>query len=533
LIEACGLPRLPDQVRGASLIPLLKDPQAGWPHVAITSHTAGNHAVRDERFRYIRHADGSQELYDLRNDPAEWKNLAGDPAMSGVIGQLAKALPATEAGPSAKPGKNKPNIVLIMADDIGMECLSAYGGESHRTPHLDALAASGLRFENAHSQPICTPSRVQIMTGIHNNRNYLRFGVLDPQAATFGNLLRDAGYRTAIGGKWQLDGGFEAPGRFGFDRHCLWQLTRRPSRYPNPGLEIDGKETDFKNGEFGPDVVTDYLCKFMEENKDGPFFVYYPMMLPHWPFVPTPDHPDYDPEMWRQAKNEPGGFHGPEYWPAMVSYTDKMVGKMVRKLEELGIRDNTLILWTGDNGTYNKLSTRFRGRDYPGGKGGTKDNGTHVGFIASWPAVIKPGRTSGALVDFTDVLPTLAEAAGAEIPDGIDGVSLAPVFRGEARAKDFIYCWYARDGERNKASQHVRDARHKLYLTGKFFDVVADPEEKNNLAAEDMPAELGETRARLQAALDKHLAVTREADPGQAKRRAALKRGGNPGGPGE
>lgn len=423
---------------------------------------------------------------------------------------------------------DKPNIVLIMADDLGMECLSAYGSKSHEMPNIDALAASGLRFQNAHSQPICTPSRVQIMTGIHNNRNYLNFGVLDPQSTTFGNLLRDAGYKTAIGGKWQLEGGFEGPGRFGFDHYCLWQLTRRPSRYPNPGLEIDGKETDFKNGEFGPDVVTDYLCDFMEKNKDGPFFVYYPMMLPHWPFVPTPDHPDYDPKMWREAKDEPGGFHGSKYWPAMVSYTDKMVGKIVRKIEQLGIRDNTLIIWTGDNGTYDKLTTRFRGRDYKGGKGSTKDNGTHVGFVTSWPSVIKPGGTSDALVDFTDVLPTLVEAAGAKPPVGIDGVSLAPLFRGEPRVKDSIYCWYSRNGERNKASQHVRDGRHKLYAGGRFFDVVADPDEKNNLASESVPVDLGETHSRLKASLDKHLAVTRQADPVLAKRRGVTKRGGNP-----
>jgi arylsulfatase A len=230
--------------------------------------------------------------------------------------------------------------------------------------------------------------------------------------------------------------------------------------------------------------------------------------------------------MWRGAKNEPGGFHGPEYWPAMVSYTDKMVGRMVRKIEELGIRNNTLIIWTGDNGTYDKLSTRIRGRDYKGGKGSTRDNGTHVGFIASWPAVIQPARTSDALVDFTDVLPTLAEAAGAKPPGGIDGISLAPVFRGEARMKDSIYCWYSRDGERDKASQHVRDARHKLYQNGKFFDVVADPDEKNDLAAGDMPDVLRLTRDRLKAALDKHLAITKGADPIQAESRAKIGRGG-------
>jgi arylsulfatase A len=381
-----------------------------------------------------------------------------------------------------------------------------------------------MRFTNAHSQPLCTPSRVQIMSGIHNNRNYVRFGVLDPQAVTFGNLLREAGYKTAIAGKWQLEGGFEGPRRFGFDRYCLWQLTRKPSRYPNPGLEIDGKERDFKNGEFGPDLVSDYVCKFIEANKDGPFFVYYPMIMPHWPFVPTPDHPDYDPKMWRDAKNEPGGFRSSKYWPAMVSHADKMVGNVVRKIDELGIRDNTLIIWTGDNGTYDKLSTRFRGRDYKGGKGGTKDNGTHVGFIASWPAVIQPGQTSEALVDFTDVLPTLTEVAGAKTPDDIDGVSLAPLFRGEPRTKDFIYCWYSRDGLRDKASEHVRDVRHKLYASGRFFDVVADPDEKNNLAAAGIPEKLRDIHTRLKAALDRHLAITKEADPVLTKRRGELNR---------
>lgn len=418
----------------------------------------------------------------------------------------------------------KPNIILIMADDIGVECLSAYGGEIHKTPNIDALAASGLRFDNAHSQPICTPSRVQIMTGIHNNRNYLNFGVLDPKAVTFGNLLRDAGYKTAIGGKWQLQGGLDAPARFGFDRYCLWQLDRRPSRYPNPGFEIDGERKDFKDGEFGPDVVTDYLCDFMEKNKGGPFFVYYPMMLPHWPFVPTPDHPDYDPKMWQDAKDEPGGFMGPEYWPAMVSYTDKMVGKMVKKIDELGIRDNTLIIWTGDNGSYDKLTTRFRGRDYKGGKGSTRDNGTHVGFVASWPSVIKTGQTSDALVDFTDVLPTLMDAAGTDTPDGIDGISLVPVFRGEPRAKDSIYCWYSRSGERKQASQHVRDDRHKLYINGGFFDIVEDPGEKNDLTSNGVSEKLRETHTRLKETLDKHVAITRQADPVLAKRRGEIKR---------
>jgi arylsulfatase A len=384
----------------------------------------------------------------------------------------------------------RPNIVVIMADDIGMECLGAYGSEVYRTPHLDALAASGMRFDQAHSQPICTPSRVQIMTGIHNNRNYIRFGLLDPQATTFARLLRDAGYRTCIAGKWQLEGGFAAPAHFGFDRHCLWQLTRRPSRYPNPGLEIDGEEKDFRNGQYGPDLVTDYLCRFIEENREGPFLVYYPMILPHWPFVPTPDHPDWDPTMWRNAVNEPGGHRDARYWDAMVRYTDKMTGKIVSKLDELGLRENTLVIWTADNGTYTGITSPFRGRDYQGGKGSTKDSGTRVGFIASWPGTIPRGAVSDSLVDFTDVLPTLTDLAGVAVPDGlqIDGVSLAPLFSGQPRKKDYIYCWYERNGVREKASQHVRTQYHKLYANGRFYDTQADPEEQADLAAGGLPA---------------------------------------------
>jgi len=156
--------------------------------------------------------------------------------------------------------ERQPSVVLIMADDLGYECIGANGGTSYETPVLDRLAAEGMRFEHGYSQPLCTPSRVQIMTGVYNVRNYVRFGVLDRKETTFANLLRDAGYATCVAGKWQLQGGLEGPGHFGFDEYCLWQLNRRPGRYPNPGLEINGKQVDYTNGEYGPSVVTDYIC---------------------------------------------------------------------------------------------------------------------------------------------------------------------------------------------------------------------------------------------------------------------------------
>ncbi len=433
----------------------------------------------------------------------------------------------------------RPNIVLIMADDIGVECLGCYGSEQYQTPHLDRLAAEGMRFQHAHSQPICTPSRVQLMTGIYNNRNYLRFGVLDPAAFTFANALRGAGYATCIAGKWQLKGGFDGPRRFGFDRYCLWQLTRRPSRYPNPGLEIDGREVDFKDGQFGPDLVTDYINRFISEQVDTPpgkagdaatrqrpFLVYYPMILPHWPFVPTPDHPDWDSTMWREAKGEPGGYKGPKYWDAMVRYTDKMVGKVVDHLDQSGLAENTLVIWTGDNGTYESVTSRFDGRDYVGGKGKTTDNGTHVGFLARWPTVIDGGQVSESLVDFADVFPTLLDAAGVQPPRHVDvsGVSLMPAFRGQRRDKSAIYCWYERNGVRDRASEHVRDARYKLYADGRFYDTRTDWEETENLAADGVPETLRAVHEKLRSSLQEHRRRTEANDQRLNQRRSMFAR---------
>ncbi len=437
----------------------------------------------------------------------------------GLLGVVSGSLALAD---DAKP---RPNVVVIMADDIGVECLSCYGSKIYETPNIDRLAASGMRFENAHAQPICTPSRVQLMTGQYNNRNYIRFGLLDPAATTFGNALRSDGYDTCIAGKWQLDGGFDAPRRFGFDRYCLWQLTRRPSRYPNPGLEIDGKEVDFKEGQFGPDVVTDYINDFLAEPRDKPFFVYYPMIAPHWPFVPTPDHPDWDPTMWRDLEKEPNYPKKNEYWDAMVRHTDKMVGKVLDQLETLNLRENTLVIWTGDNGTFTGITSPFRGRQVTGGKGSPKDNGTHVGFVASLPGVIPPASTSEELVDFTDVFPTLLDVAGVKASGRpiLDGTSLFPTFTGRPRDKSSIYCWYHRNGVRHEASEHVRNARFKLYSDGRFFDVRSDPDERHDLAGAGVPESARQDFESLQSDLDRHREVTAASDPLQIMKQKTYK----------
>lgn len=412
-----------------------------------------------------------------------------------------------------------PNIVLIMADDMGYECVQANGGETYQTPRLNTLAKEGMLFRHCHSQPICTPSRVQLMTGIYNNRNYIKFGLLDPKATTFGHVLKKAGYKTCIAGKWQLLGGLEGPHHFGFDRYCLWQLTRRPSRYANPGLEVDGKLLDFNDGGYGPDVASDYLCDFMEEHRDKPFFVYYPMILPHWPFEPTPDSDDWDPK----AKGA-NGKGKKEYFADMVAYTDKMVGKLVDKIDELKLTDDTIILFTGDNGTYTGITSKLNGKPYQGGKGSPKDNGTHVPFIARWPGKIKAGAETDQLVDFSDFLPTVADIAGAKTPDDIDGQTFLPTLLGESSPqRNYIYCWYHRDGVRNKATQHVRNQAFKLYANGKFFHVAQDPTESQPLNVEDLTDDQSKRYDHLSAMLKKHTDATEKATPVVLKKQNALK----------
>ncbi len=411
---------------------------------------------------------------------------------------------------NAKP----PNIILIMADDMGYECVGANGGETYNTPNIDKLAASGMRFENCFSQPICTPTRVQIMTGIYNSRNYKEFGLLPEDSVTFGNVLRDGGYNTCVTGKWQLKGGFEGPNKFGFDEYCLWQLTRRPNRYPNPGVEENHKEKDYKNGEYGPDIVSDYACDYIKRKADDqkPFFVYYPMILPHWPFEPTPDSEEWDPKARVNDKTEKGANKkSKKFYIDMVHYVDKIVGKIVQQVEESGVREETLILFTGDNGTYESIVSQIQGRDWRGGKSYMTDNGTRTTLIASWPNGIKAGTVNRDLVDFSDILPTLAEAGAAKIPKDLElsGRSFFPQLQGETGApREWIYCWYFRNGKpvdgdkKHSAGEFARDKRYKLYKTGQFYDVANDFYEQSPLSIDTLSDEQASIRQRLQQVIE-------------------------------
>jgi arylsulfatase A len=394
----------------------------------------------------------------------------------------------------------RPNIVLIMADDLGYECIGANGGTSYPTPHLDALAAGGMRFEHCYSQPLCTPTRVQLMTGQYNVRNYVKFGLLDPGQTTFAHLLKQAGYATCIVGKWQLAGGLEGPKHFGFDEYCLWQLNRRPPRYANPGLEINGVQKDFANGEYGPDLVNRYALDFIGRNKDKPFFVYYPMILTHSPFQPTPDSKDWDPKATGERGNQDERHFG-----AMVTYMDKLIGNLATRLDELGIRQRTLILFTGDNGTGRGVTSQMGDVTVKGGKGTMTDTGMRVPLITNWPGTIPAGKVTGDLVDSTDFLPTICEAAGAALPAGkLDGRSFLPQLRGETgRPREWTYCWYAPNQNKvDEPRQFARDQRYKLFADGTFYEIDSRRFEETQLKEGQLGSEAAAAKKKLQAVLD-------------------------------
>jgi arylsulfatase A len=401
---------------------------------------------------------------------------------------------------AAATATGKPNIVLIMADDFGYECVTANGGQSYQTPHLDRLAATGMRFEQCHVQPLCTPTRVQLMTGLYNVRNYIEFGAMDPKAKTFAHVLKGAGYKTAVCGKWQIGVEPDSPQKFGFDEAFLWWHTRRASRYPNPGFDHNGVSKNFK-GAYGPKVANEFVLDFITRHKDAPFFVYYPMMLTHGPFQPTPDSPE-----WNPSFGERDG-HNVKHFADMTAYMDKMVGELVAKLDALGLRENTLLIFLGDNGTGRDITSQFKGRPYPGGKGESTARGTHVPLIANWPGQIAAGRVNRDLIASTDFLPTICEAAGVTLPktQPLDGRSFLPQLLGrEGEPREWAYFWYAPDGGANPKFEFAMSTEYKRYRDGRSFHLGRDPFEEKPLDVAKLPANEAAALQKLQAALDQY-----------------------------
>jgi len=383
-----------------------------------------------------------------------------------------------------------------MADDVGQECFGFSGSKQYSTPRLDRLADSGVRFTKAYSTPLCTPTRVTLMTGKSNVRNYTDFGALRPGERTFAQLFHDAGYATAIAGKWQLQGSQNVagtdPAEAGFDTYSLWNTakTARP-RYWNPSIEQDGRLLDLPDDAYGPDVHSDFVLRFIEENRQRPFFVYYPMMLVHSPFLPTPDSAD------RNSQDEQRNFED------MVAYMDKLVGRVEEKLEQLGLERRTILIFTADNGTHKNIVSRLGGRSIRGEKGQPTEAGTHVPMVVKAPGIVPGGRTIEDLIDFSDFLPTLAEAIGASLtPFGpLDGRSFWKRLLGQGgEPRPWVFTWYfprpyakVNDNAYQHAEvRYAHDGERQLFGDGRLADLLTGAavdgrDEELERALETMP----------------------------------------------
>lgn len=414
----------------------------------------------------------------------------------------------------AEVSPSPPNVILIMADDMGYECLSAYGSLSYQTPVLDQLAAEGLLATHCYAQPLCTPSRVKIMTGLYNYRNYEAFGYLHPGARTFGHEAKAAGYATCLVGKWQLNGvsgtqrpgweDLERPRKLGFDEYCLWQHThtrREGERFANPLIQENGLVLPRDSNAYGPDIFADYLIDFLTRHQDTSFFVYYPMVLVHDPFVPTPDSPEWQDPARRYEEDT-------TYFKDMVAYTDKIVGRIVRHLDSLGLRQNTVLIFTGDNGTGRAITTQTTHGPVKGEKGKPLDAGTRVPLLINWPGRLDPGQVYEGLIEFSDFFPTLADlfTQGHAAP-ATDGASLYPLLVGAPHTpREHVLVHYdPRWGfGSDYRSRFVRTRTYKLYHDGRFYHIPSDPLEERPLNTAVLPDSAAAAYAQLSAEIARH-----------------------------
>lgn len=373
--------------------------------------------------------------------------------------------PKKKLSTSAEPSQHKPNIVLVFADDLGIEALNAYGGHGNKTPHLDRLAKDGMLFTHCFANPACSPSRAELLTGtypVHNgiqhvlgkweDKNYL-----DPKKFnSFANQLKKAGYATAVAGKWNLSwlARNNTVNAFGFDEHCLWQMYDRKgakrSRFYKPYFRINGSiEEESIADRFGPDVLADFVVDFMTRKKDGPFLIYYPALLVHTPYIRVPGSPKTNALPDDQQKN------GTECFAEMVEYLDKNVGRLMDTVDELGIAKNTVFIFCADNGTHGPVTSVWGDHrtKIKGGKMTMTDRGSRVPLLVSWPGKIKPGSQCDDLVELADFLPTFLELSAAPEPkQSIDGTSFLPQLLGKKGSpKEWVHIEYIKNRQiRNK-----------------------------------------------------------------------------------
>ena len=395
-----------------------------------------------------------------------------------TIALLALGLPL-QAAPT------KPNIIFILADDLGIDGVSCYGADKHKTPNIDKLAASGTRFETCYAAPLCGPSRCLLLTGRYafrtggiTNGSWRNGGpgALSKDEWSIARVLKQAGYVTGESGKWRQVG--ETPHDWGFDEYCTDPTAG--GWYWKDTYEKNGEQIHAGKDAYNPDIIQKFSLDFIARHKDQPFFLYYPMHLVHGPILRTPDTKE-----------------GSALYEDNLSYMDKQVGAIVAEVEKLGLREKTLIVFSGDNGTALSYPSTIGGRMINGKKASMLEGGSRVPYIASWPGVTPAGKVSQDIVSFADLLPTFAALGGAKLPEGvkIDGLSHAPQMRGEKGAPR---AWaYVQLG----AKWFVREPGWKMNESGELFDMSDAPFTEKPVAAPADTEASQAARARLTAVL--------------------------------
>ena len=361
-----------------------------------------------------------------------------------------------------KTSTSKPNIIYILADDLGIGDVSCYGSDNNKTPIIDKLAQGGIRFTHGYTAPLCGPSRAMILTGRYPFRtgavNQDMVEQIKPEnEVLIPSVLKTAGYTSAMVGKWSQFG--LTPKDFGFDDYITFQGSgdywatekKKSENYIENGVN---KKLDTLT--YMPDLMHQHLVDFITTNKDKPFFLYYSMVHVHSLIQRTPD-------------SKPGS----DLYADNTAYMDKLVGKLLSVLDDLKLKENTLIVFMGDNGTASIYSERgtIGGKALSGKKGSMLECGSLVPTIASWPGVIEPGNVSDLLIDSSDILPTFADLAGTKLPtkNVIDGRSFLPQLMGKkGNPREWIFIelgnkWY------------VRNDKWKLNREGELFDMSNAP----------------------------------------------------------
>jgi len=405
---------------------------------------------------------------------------------------LGNSTRAEEIAVPKTAGASKPNIIFILSDDLGVDILSCFGSDQYKTPHLDALATGGMKFTHAYAAPLCGPSRALIMTGRYAFRtgavNQDRVALITPEKEVMmPKILKGAGYVTASFGKWGQLG--LTPGAFGFDEYLnfkgsgiFWNTQPKGKEY-----DLNGKPVELMDKEYMPDLMHKLAVDFITRSQDKPFYLYYSMSHIHGDILPTPDSKE--------------GASAKELYADNIVYHDKLVGQLIAELEKLKLREKTLIVYVGDNGTAKggaELST-VGGKKINGSKGSMLEGGSLVPMIVNWPGTTPAGTVCADMIDFSDYVPTFAALAGAKLPENviIDGQSFLPQIKGQkGTPREWAYVQLAR-------MWYLRDMNWKLNEKGELYDMSGAPFEEKLVPADSTdPVALAE-RAKLQAALDK------------------------------